>query len=343
MPDSGAPPEISVVISTYNRAGLLADAVRSVLAQDGAPPFEVVVVDNNSTDDTRRVVEAMMPEAGGRLRYVFEGKQGVSHGRNAGVAASRAEFVAFTDDDVRARSTWVATVRQAFAEHPWASFVGGRVFPRWPGPVPAWLTPEHWSPLALVDYGEVPVRVDLERPICLVSANLAVRRSAFEQAGGFDPYYQHRPGASSACEDQELELRILRAGGAGLYLPDVVIEAEVQPNRLTRAYHRKWHVDHGRALATLLGPNETFDRRMLAVPIRPGRPTLFGAAPWAYRAAATSVVRAAVAWLVGHGDESFRYECEAREAIGHIAERREIWRAERRGDVARRVGYGTAV
>lgn len=310
-------PELSVVISTYNRGALLVDAIQSVLDQVGAPPFEVVVVDNNSTDDTRALVEHLAG-TDGRLRYVFEPRQGVSYGRNAGVQASTGAIIAFTDDDVRAEPTWLAAIARAFEDHPWAAFAGGKVLPRWPGPVPSWLTREHWSPLALVDYGDDPVRVDFTRPIALLTCNAAFRRAMFEQVGGFDPQYQHRPGAVSACEDHELELRVLRAGGAGVYVPDAVIEAEIQPKRLTRAYHRKWSFDHGRALVALLGPNETFDARMVPVPRPPGKRTLFGAEPWAYRAVVTSAVKSVGAWLAGRRDAAFRHEANAREALGHI-------------------------
>ncbi len=312
-------PAVSVVISTYNRGELLADAIRSVLAQEpGGPTFELVVVDNNSTDGTRALVDALAREDA-RVRYVFEGRQGVSYGRNAGVAAARAPIVAFTDDDVRARPDWTRAIARAFAEHPWADFVGGRVLPRWPAPPPAWLTPEHWAPLALVDYGDAPLRVDAARPITLVTCNAAFRRAAFDRVGGFDPRYQHEPGAVSACEDHELESRIIRGGGAGLYVPGMVIEAEVQAKRLTRSYHRRWHRDHGRALVSLLGPGETFGSDMHPVPLPPGRPTLLGAAPWAYRSAAGSALRAAAGWLRARPDEAFRHECAFYEAVGHIA------------------------
>ncbi len=328
----GAPaaPAVSVVISTYNRGALLADAARSVLAQEHAPPFELVVVDNNSTAGTRELVAALA-RADARVRYVFEGRQGVSYGRNAGVAAARAPLVAFTDDDVRAGPDWVASVARAFAEHPWADFAGGRVVPRWPGPVPAWLTREHWAPLALVDHGDAPVRVDLDRAITLVTCNAAFRRAAFERAGGFDPRFQHRPGASSACEDQELELRMLAAGALGVYVPYLVIEAEVQPNRLTQAYHRKWHRDHGRAVVDLLGPDEDFDLRGVPSPLRNPRRTLFGAPPWAYRAVAVESAKAAWARLRGRPDAAFGHACAADEARGHLAGRLARWRGARSG------------
>ena len=318
-PPGGGTPAISVVISTYNRGALLADAVRSVLAQDpGGPPLELIVVDNNSTDGTRALV-AELARTDARVRYVFEGRQGVSHGRNAGIAVARADIVAFTDDDVRARPDWTAAIVRAFAEHPEAAFVGGRVLPRWPAEPPAWLTREHWSPLALLDYGDRPLRIDPAHPITLVTCNAAFRRAALERVGGFDPRFQPAGGLVTGCEDQELEMRVMRAGGVGLYVPDLVMEAEVQPQRLTRAHHRRWHRDHGRVLVALLGERETFDRDMRAVRVAPGRPMPFGAAPWAYRGALTSALRAAGARLLGRADEAFRHECAFQEAAGHIA------------------------
>ena len=320
------PPQLSVVISTYNRGPLLADAVRSVLAQrtDG-PSFELIVVDNNSTDDTRATVQSLI-EGDRRVRYVFEPRQGVSHGRNAGIAAARAPIVAFTDDDVRAQPDWTSVIRQAFEDHPWADFVGGRVLPRWPGPVPRWLTPEHWAPLALVDYGAEPLRVDLDRPICMLTCNVAYRRATLARTGAFDPRFQHRPGARSACEDWELQLRVMRAGGAGLYLPSMVMEADVQPNRLDRRYHRQWHLDHGRAVTDLLGPNQMFDSRGVPVPRPPGSRTLLGASPWIYREVLTGSWAAAVALCTGRRDVAFTAECRVREALGLLAGSRERWR-----------------
>src|SRR6516162_11213107 len=98
MPDEC---DVSVIICTYNRQHLLKAALKSILSQqaDGLR-YEVVVVDNNSTDDTRQVIETFMGRGATNLRYLFEGRQGLSYARNAGVAVSRSPIVAFTDDDV---------------------------------------------------------------------------------------------------------------------------------------------------------------------------------------------------------------------------------------------------
>ena len=114
--------------------------------------YEVIVVDNNSTDDTRRSSTACRPVPA--LRTVVERKQGVSHARNAGIAAARAPIVAFFDDDVRVAPNWIETIIRVFADDPGTEVIGGKVLPDWAAPPPCWLTPAHWAPLALQDLGD---------------------------------------------------------------------------------------------------------------------------------------------------------------------------------------------
>lgn len=234
-------------MSTFNRGELLADAVRSILTQQHpeTPPFELIVVDNNSTDGTREMVERFAA-LDSRVRYVFEPQQGSSFGRNAGIRAARAPIVAFTDDDVRAQPDWLAAIVRAFDEHPDADVVGGRVLPIWPSAPPRWLTRDHWMPLALVDYGNAPVVVSADRPICLVTANCSFRRRVFDTVGLFAPHLGlGKDGTLGSVEDHEIQLRVRRAGGRVLYDPLIVVRADIQPSRLERSYHRRWHSGHG--------------------------------------------------------------------------------------------------
>ena len=95
-----APVDISVVLSTYNRASMLPAALDALLAQRTAIVYEVILVDNNSTDGTRELAARYVAAHPERVRYVFERQQGLSYGRNTGIAAARGAIVAFTDDDV---------------------------------------------------------------------------------------------------------------------------------------------------------------------------------------------------------------------------------------------------
>jgi glycosyltransferase involved in cell wall biosynthesis len=277
-------PVVSVVICTYNRAALLPAAIDDVLAQNDSqtPPLELLVIDNNSTDETRAVVERVAARDE-RVRYLRETKQGLSHARNAGIAAARAPLIAFTDDDVRVGPDWLSTIVRTVRAHPGVSVVGGRVLPVWPAPPPPWLTAEHWGPLALVDYGEHPVRVDAGNPLCLVGANLAIVRSAFDLVGGFAADVQRVRDSVGSSEDHEFLLRLFGAGGFGIYDPGIVIHADVQPDRLERAYHRRWHTGHGHFHA-LMRP-EYLERsntgRLFDVPAHMYRSAARDAAAWA--------------------------------------------------------------
>src|SRR5262245_34756990 len=111
--------DVSVVISTYNGALVLPRALDALLDQDvGDVQYEVIVVDNNSVDDTRLVVESYISRATSRLRYVFEGRQGLSYARNAGIGAARASIVAFSDDDICVSRDWIKSIKTIMDDHP---------------------------------------------------------------------------------------------------------------------------------------------------------------------------------------------------------------------------------
>lgn len=301
MPPRARPeaPQLSVVMTTYNRGSLVDDALIGVLAQNEAitPPFELIVVDNNSTDGTRQNIERFT-RLDGRVRYIFEPRQGASYGRNTGIREARAPLIAFIDDDVRAEPDWVATIVRAFGEHADADLVGGRVLPRWPADPPEWLTRDHWSPLALVDHGEVPVAIDAEHPVCLVAANLALRRSVLDLVGGFAPDFGLVKDGVGSVEDHELLLRVLRAGRKAYYDPRIVVHAEIQPNRLQRSYHRRWHTGHGHFHALLR--SERMEQTTVG--------TLFGVPAHLYRQAVEDLVGWVRAKAIGKPGRAFEHE-----------------------------------
>ena len=148
------PPDISVVVCTYNRAALLREALRSLFAQKAENiSYEIIVIDNNSSDDTPATVESLKSESPVPLRYFRESRQGNAYARNAGVEQSEASIIAFLDDDCTADENWLTTIKCAFDRDPELDFVGGRVLPVWESDPPSWLNTSHWAPLALLDYG----------------------------------------------------------------------------------------------------------------------------------------------------------------------------------------------
>ena len=285
--------DVSVCICTYNRCQRLRSALESVLGQQAdRVRFEVIVVDNNSTDETKQVVDSLVRLGHSNLQYVFEGRQGLSYARNAAVALAGSPLVAFTDDDVRVAPDWVSTIKRVFDEHPEAAWLGGKVLPCWPSPPPLWLTPEQWGPLALADHGDLPFYTSDRRQTPLVGANLAVRRDVLAQCGGFAPRLQRVQDSIGSMEDHELQMRLWRANRKGLYVPELVVFSDVAADRLLKKYHRRWHFGHGRfyALARL----EEFERSNVG--------WLFGVSAHVYRQA----IGDAVGWLASVIRGNFR-------------------------------------
>ena len=268
--------DISVIITTYNRCDMLATAIERLLEQESQRvKYELIIVDNNSTDQTRQVVESFIRQGHTNLRYVFEPRQGVSHGRNAGIANSNAEIIAFTDDDVYVQKNWIAGIKRTLDEHPEVDFAGGRTLPHWPSEPPTWLTREHWWPLALLDPGDKSFYVNTDNPLCLPTANISFRREVFRLVGLFSPEFSGR-------EDHELLVRLWRAGRQGIYDPELIVTAEVQPERLSKNYHRKWNITTGK-FNSLMRLNESIDAGGRFVGELPDLVTLFGVPGYVYR------------------------------------------------------------
>lgn len=165
----------TVVIATHNRAKDLRGTLESLAGLASAQPWEVIVVDNNSTDDTRAVVEETARSFPTPLRYLFKREQGRSPALNTGIRAARGRIIATTDYDVRVSPDWLDRAAEAL-DRLQCDFVGGRVLPIWGGPRPAWLPDrggKHWAVIALLDYGEQPIEFGARVPL---GVNMAFRR-----------------------------------------------------------------------------------------------------------------------------------------------------------------------
>jgi len=313
------PCDVTVTICTYNRHRLLEEALESIVSNQvsGSVSYEVIVVDNNSTDDTRAVVESFIRRGNGNVRYLFERKQGLSHARNAAITAARSSIVAFTDDDVRVAPDWVPTIKRLFDQHPEVDCVGGKVLPTWDPLPPAWLTQEHWSPLGIVDYGDRPFYVNADVRLCLLGANLAIRKHALEQIGRFQPETQRVQQSVGSMEDHEMLVRLWKNNRQGLYAPEMVVTSGVAADRLSKRYHRRWHLGHGRfyAMARLPEMEES----------RSGR--LFDVSAHIYRRA----VLDALSWLGDlaclRRDRAFAHETNLWFFAGYFSQRYEDFRA----------------
>jgi glycosyltransferase involved in cell wall biosynthesis len=242
--------DLTVLICTWNRTALLEETLSSIARLDVPTElrWEVVVVDNNSTDGTRQVVERQARQFPTTLRYLFEPRQGKSWAMNTGLNESRFPLLVFADDDIRVSRGWLASAWTAFREHPEIAYVGGPVGPIWEEACPRWFAQTGktlWGTLAILDYGAEPFVFE-ERCKVPLGANFAIRRTMIEQVGGFDPTLGRN--ADNVILGQELPEFFARsrdAGFRGRYLPEMSVDHHVPAHRLRPTYARRWWYGKG--------------------------------------------------------------------------------------------------
>jgi glycosyltransferase involved in cell wall biosynthesis len=252
--------DCSVVIATYNRAGLLADTLRALEAQQvpATVRWEIVVVDNNSRDATRDVVQRFRKTAAVTVRYEFEPRQGQSFARNRGIESTAGGVVLFTDDDIIPEPNWVWGMYTTIATGGYDG-AGGRVLPRWEAEVPRWLVGRRdlQSWLALVDTGQPGT---LEYPLVeanrIVGASMGFRRELFEEFGLFPTSLGHRGARMYGGEEVVFINRVLFKGRRIRYDPSIVVHHRIRADRLRRSFFLRRNFDHGCGQAQLVPPEQ---------------------------------------------------------------------------------------
>ncbi len=236
------PLSASVLVCTYNRADLLREMLESLQTVHTARAWDVVVVDNNSSDHTRAVVQSLTGVFPVPLTYVFEARQGKSHALNTGIQASRGEIIVFTDDDVRVGSGWLDAACSTLDEQARVDYTGGPVRPIWGATPPLWLDQRRgdlWGTLAILDYGDTPFVFEERRRVPL-GANMAVRRALIDRIGGFDPRLGRNGRTLLGQEQAEFFARARQGGARGVYVPTMELHHHVPRERLTKQYFRRW-------------------------------------------------------------------------------------------------------
>ena len=232
----------TVLICTYNRAARLEEMLASLTATQTTRAWSVVVVDNNSTDDTHRVTTAAAQTFPVSLQYVFEPRQGKSYALNTGIERCLSDIIVFTDDDVQVESGWLEAACVPLDGNPDLDYTGGPVFPIWGAAPPPWLDRSRgdlWGTLAILDYGTTTFVFE-ERQRVPLGANMAVRRRLIERIGGFHPELGRRGRSLLGQEQAEFLARAHAATARGLYVPSMRVAHHVPADRLSKSYFRRW-------------------------------------------------------------------------------------------------------
>jgi glucosyl-dolichyl phosphate glucuronosyltransferase len=259
--------DITVIVCTFNRSGLLQTALESIAASEVPPgiAWEIVVADNNSNDGTRRVVEDIIRRHPGRFRYVFEPCPGKSNALNSAIAAAKGDVLAFVDDDITVHPRWLYALTSPLLNGPWIGS-GGRVLAEWQSAPPAWLDTESWilaGPMVHFDLGLEAGQLH-ETP---VGTNMAFRKTVFERYGGFRADLGPRPGSEIRNEDSEFARRLLQAGEPLYYEPSAIVYHPIPENRLTKDYFLAWWFSKGRTGIREAGVSSEVRWRVCGIPL----------------------------------------------------------------------------
>jgi glycosyltransferase involved in cell wall biosynthesis len=284
-------PEVdaTVLICTFNRAADLARTLDSLARIKSRFVWDVLIVDNNSSDNTSDVVQSRARTFPVPVHYLFEPRQGKSNALNTGMQRARARLIVFTDDDVEVPEGWLDAGVGPLLERADIEYTGGPVRPAWGAPRPSWLdeTGNLGGTIAVKDHGAVPFIFEDERKTPL-GVNMAVRRTLIERIGGFRPDLGRNGRSLLGQEQAEFFYRSRRAGARGLYVPQMWLAHAVPAARLTRDYFRRWwfwkgisharlHSIHG---STELGVDLSRVPRLAGVPRYMFRTALANAAGW---------------------------------------------------------------
>jgi glucosyl-dolichyl phosphate glucuronosyltransferase len=295
--------DISVILCTYNRAASLKCTLESFsrLTLPSCLGWELIVVDNNSKDNTREVIRGFTTNAPFCVRYIFEGRQGRSAALNAGIAAAKGEIVAFTDDDVTLHPEWLLNLKRAFDEFNCAG-VAGRIVPVWSHPKPDWLEMDGQQAIVTFERGDEAREIKDDPPL---GANSAYRKDKFAQYGLF----RLDLGVSGdnrgiTCEDTEFASRLFRAGETIMYVPSAIIYHPVDPNRSSKAYFRKWYYNSGRSIVRAWPPPKNVIR-------------YFGVPRWIFRSIGENLLK----WMFTFdAKRRFHYKLRTHLDMGRIVE-----------------------
>jgi glycosyltransferase involved in cell wall biosynthesis len=243
---------LDVIVPTYNRARLLTRLLDSLRAADRPDDLSVrvIVVDNNSSDDTRTVVESCQPLFGQKPIYLYEPQLGQCVARNRGLQLVSGDLVGFLDDDEQVDHRWFATVREVF-DDPGIDFISGPYEPEWTVDPPAWLPKGYRAVIGWVDAGDEVLTYGKNYDGIMMAGNAVVRRAFVERVGPFNTRLGRIGRQLTAGEDADYHQRLIAAGARGFYIPRLVIYHHIPKERVTKRYHRRWCFYRGISLAQI--------------------------------------------------------------------------------------------
>jgi glycosyltransferase involved in cell wall biosynthesis len=232
----------TLVVCSYNRISLLLETIESILLHcQHKANFELLIVDNNSTDNTADAIKPLLTNP--RVRYVLETRQGLSIARNRGVAEAKHPIVVMLDDDIDLHPKYMDTLEHIYSD-PAVAIAGGKVLP-YKEKIPDWLPEKYNYLVSLYDAGEKPLYVQK-----LLGANFSFRKKVWEEVGDFDAQFGPNAEFKLGGDENDFLQRAQQKGYQVLYHPDLVVYHKIA-NRFNKAFVLKYAFNVGASEATI--------------------------------------------------------------------------------------------
>ena len=229
--------KLSIVICSYNRAQYIGDALDSLYNQiSSLSEFEVLLVDNNSTDGTPGIYKTWREHnPDGNFQYLSEHRQGASFARNTGAIHAKTEWLCFMDDDAVAFPDFVANIIKHTEEKPTIVGFGGKIIPKYIPEKPVWMSYYVSSLVGNFDYSPIPCA--FKKGKYPLESNMIIKKSVFDQIGGFNTTL---PGVVGTLriggEGKELFYKVIGLGEEIYYDPNIIVYHVVETSKLTKEY-----------------------------------------------------------------------------------------------------------
>jgi len=228
-------PELTIAVCTYNRADFLASCLQHLARQQTNHIYEVLVIDNHSTDNTTAVckdIQAQFPEL--QFKYFLETQQGLSFARNLAIEQARGKYLSYLDDDAYAHPNYVQELCQYLDQHPEVMGLGGKITPQYQQQAPNWMSKYLLPLVAGLDMGHTPKAFSKRKfPI---GANMAFRKSVLQELGGFNTELGRKGSFLGSGEEKDLFLRMKKQNLSIFYVPTVQVAHYIPVSRTQASY-----------------------------------------------------------------------------------------------------------
>ena len=229
---------ISFIICTYNRDKYIYECLSRLAKNTEQDNWEIVLVNNNSTDNTVAECERFVrdyPKT--NYRYFLETQQGLSFARNRGITEAKGEWFVYLDDDAMVEEDYIAHLQTRLIQHPDVGAFGGPIEPFFEGETPNWLNPWSMGFVSAIDLGtQVKLFPKKRYPI---GANMGISRATIENVGVFNTALGRTGNNLLGGEEKDIFNRIRQAGIPILYFPDIKVQHCIPPRRITKEFVAK--------------------------------------------------------------------------------------------------------